>query len=372
VILQAFSGASSFTPAGCLNSGSYVPLNGCTVTGIPTAALPNLSLGVLPLPSTVGTNTVPQDFRRPYLYSYNAAVQHEFPVHFVSTLTYVGTREVRQVSSVNINASPVGTGNAGRPLNIAHGQTADIFSMLPFSSTNYNGMQAQLSNRAKRNAQFGIVYTWSRTMDVSDNSIYGNPYFGDPAFYGRNYAPAGYDRTNNLQIWTILASPFGRGQKYFQNGIMAFVLGGWQLNTVVSKVSGTPFTVTASSTSLNAPGSSQTADQLKPRVSILGAHSPNHIYFDTTAFAPVTAVRYGTSGRNSLRGPGSFQMDASIFRSFPIWRELNFRLGAEAFDITNTPTFNNPGNNVSSPSSFGLITSASVNRTLRLSGRIQF
>jgi hypothetical protein len=372
VILQAFSGASSFTPAGCLNSGSYVPLNGCTVTGIPGAVLPNLSLGTLPLPSTVGTNTVPQTFRRPYLYSYNVAVQQQFPAHFVSTLTYVGMREVRQVSSVDINASPVGTGNAGRPLNIAHGQTADIYSMLPFGSTNYNGMQAQVSNRAKRDAQFGIVYTWSRTMDVSDNSIYGSPYFGDPAFYGRNYAAAGYDHTNNLQIWTILASPFGRGQKYFQHGVVAYALGGWQLSTVVSKVSGAPFTVTASSSSLNAPGSSQTADLVKSKVAIYGAHSPNHIYFDTTAFAPVTAVRYGTSGRNSLRGPGSFQMDASLFRSIPIWRELEFKFGAEAFDITNTPTFNSPGNNVSSPSSFGLITSASVNRTLRLSGRIQF
>jgi hypothetical protein len=68
--------------------------------------------------------------------------------------------------------------------------------------------------------------------------------------------------------------------------------------------------------------------------------SPNHIHFDTKAFAPVTAVRYGTSGETHSGGPGSFQMDASLFRSVPIWREIEFKFGAEAFDITNTPTFN--------------------------------
>jgi len=371
VILQSYNGATSYNAGGCLNSGSYVPLGGCTYTGIPAATLPDLNQGKLPLPSTVSTNTVPQDFRRPYIYSYNAAVEHEFPKHFIATLTYVGMREVRQVTNLNINAAPIGTGTAGRPLYIAHGQSADIYQMTPFSSTNYNGLQAQLNNRGLHDVQFGLVYTFSRVMDVADNSIYGSPIFQDPAYYGRNYAPAGYDRPNNLEGWVILHSPFGRNEHFLQRGVMGYVLGGWQLNTTVSKLSGTPMTISASGTSLNAPGSSQTADQVKGQVAIYGVHSPNHVYFDKSAYAPVTAVRYGTSGRNSLRGPGSFQMDASLYRTFPLWKSLDFRFAAEAFDVTNTPTFNNPSTSITS-GSFGQVTSASVNRTLRLSGRLQF
>ncbi len=51
---------------------------------------------------------------------------------------------------------------------------------------------------------------------------------------------------------------------------------------------------------------------------------------------------FGTTGRNSLRGPGIFNMDASLFRAFPIGgaRRIEFRV--EAINVTNTPKFNNP------------------------------
>ena len=371
VILQAFSGANSYNPGGCLNTGSYAPLGGCGIYGIPQAVLPNLDAGVLPLPSTVTTNTVPQNFRRGYLYSYNLAFERELPAHFITTVTYAGTREVRAVSPVDINAAPVGTGNAGEPLNIAHGQTAAVSSMMPFGSVNYNGLQAQLSNRFRRNAQAGLIYTWSHAFDVSDNSTYGTVIFADPTYYRRNYATAGYDRTNNLQIWSILASPFGKSQSWAQKGIASWVLGGWKLTTTASKVSGTPITITAASTSLNAPGSTQVADQVKPHVAIYGAHSPGHIYFDTSAFTAVSAVRYGTAARDSLRGPGYFRLDTGLFRSLPLWRETSFRFGVEAFDVTNTPLFNNPGTDVSG-GGFGQVSTAFMNRTVRLSGQIQF
>ena len=59
---------------------------------------------------------------------------------------------------------------------------------------------------------------------------------------------------------------------------------------------------------------------------------------------------FGTTGRNSLRGPGIFNMDASLFRAFPIGgaRRIEFRV--EAINVTNTPKFNNPTNDVTSGS----------------------
>ena len=97
--------------------------------------------------------------------------------------------------------------------------------------------------------------------------------------------------------------PFGHGHALASQGVLAAIVGGWQVNAILTRASGTPFTVTASGTSLNAPGSTQTADQVLPTVQILGDIGPNSSYFNPLAFAPVTAARFGTSGRDILRGP---------------------------------------------------------------------
>jgi hypothetical protein len=123
---------------------------------------------------------------------------------------------------------------------------------------------------------------------------------------------------------------------------------GWQLNGVLSATSGTPFTVTANATSVNAPGNTQTADQMLADVRILGGVGRGNSYFDPAAFAPVTDVRFGTSGRNSVRGPGLLNLDASLFRDFKV-SGLTLQFRAEVFNVTNRPAFNNPGANASSP-----------------------
>jgi len=372
VVLQSYAGAATLNAAGCLNSGSYVPLGGCLTNGVPAPALPDLTAGTLALPSTVSTQTVPKDYRKGYLYTYNVAFEHQLPGFITATITGVGMREVRAVSPININAGTVGNGTAGRPLNILYGQTADVMQATPSGSVKYSGLQVQASSRHYKRVQAGIVYTWSHAFDMSSNSTYGTLIFQDPAYYKRNHATSDYDRTNNLQIWSVLQSPFGRGGIFLKSGLAGWVLGGWQLSVTSSKVSGTPLTITATGTSLNAPGSTQVADQINPNVQIYKVQNPQHKYFDTTAYAAVTAVRFGTSGRNSLRGPGYFTLNTAIYRSFPLWRESSFRFGVEAFDVTNTPGFNNPGTNVSSPGSFGVITGGFLNRNMRLSGKIRF
>ena len=99
---------------------------------------------------------------------------------------------------------------------------------------------------------------------------------------------------------------------------------------------------------MDAPGNTQTADQVKPNVEILGGIGRGNSYFDPNAFVPVTAVRFGNTGRNILRGPGQTNLDASIFRDFPITERWKLQFRAEAFNLSNTPAFNNPGATVSS------------------------
>ena len=84
-------------------------------------------------------------------------------------------------------------------------------------------------------------------------------------------------------------------------------------------------------------------------VEILGGVGRGNSYFDPYAFTPVTDVRFGTAGRNSLRGPGLVNLDASVFRDFRVGGGAIVQFRAEVFNVTNRPAFNNPGANASSP-----------------------
>jgi len=78
-------------------------------------------------------------------------------------------------------------------------------------------------------------------------------------------------------------------------------------------------------------------------VAILGGHDPNTPYFDGSAFANPPSGVLGTTGRDLLRGPGMFAMNASISRIFAFKEDkLKFQLVGEAFNATNTVIFANP------------------------------
>jgi len=143
----------------------------------------------------------------------------------------------------------------------------------------------------------------------------------------------------------IYQLPFGEGRQFLNDsGVLSHVLGGWQVNAFFTARSGTPFTVTASTASLNAGGGTpQTADQISDP-EILGGLAP---YFDVTAFRPVTQVRFGTAGFNTLRGPGTANLDLSLFRTFAIGQARTLQIRVEALNATNTPHFSNPAANVS-------------------------
>jgi hypothetical protein len=220
---------------------------------------------------------------------------------------------------------------------------------------NYQSLQAQLQKQMLNGLQFAVAYTWSKWMGTCcDSNADGQPQIPIPQYSYLNYTVMPNDRTHNLQISGIYQLPFGKGKSYLTDGFGAALAGGWQFNTIVSLYSGTPFSVSSSGNSLNAPGSAQRADQVKPHVAIYGAHGLISPYFDTSAFAQVTTARFGTASFDSLRGPGFANVDAGIFRTFALrdWLKMQFR--AEALNLTNHPNFNNPDSGVTD-SNFGLI-----------------
>jgi hypothetical protein len=142
-------------------------------------------------------------------------------------------------------------------------------------------------------------------------------------------------------MWEL---PFGKGKQWVsQRGVPSAVLGGWRINSIASFMTGLPFYVSASN-SLSMAGSSQRADLVKPSVQTLGGVSS---YFDPLAFKPVTGLRFGNLGFNSLRGPGVVNMDLSVSREFVMKERYKLQFRMESFNFTNTPHFALPGTNVS-------------------------
>lgn len=313
--------------------------------GIPPIATPDLGNGIVDVPANVAVITLPDRFDRGYVQSWNVAVQKELLWSMVGEVAYVGTRQVRQLGFRELNWSPIDGGRAGRQLFAKFGRDAQTRMVAPVGNSRYNSLQARLDRRFANGLQFGVHYTLSRSIGIAgaDNSD-GVPRIAIPEFYYLNEALSGFDRTHNLQITNIIELPFGRGRRWLNgDGIAAAIAGGWQMNNVLSFYTGTPFSVTASGTSLNAPENTQMADQVKPSVDMPGSIGRGQSYFDPLAFRPVTEVRFGNAGFNTLRGPGVANLDFGLFREFRLG-ERSLQLRAEAFNLTNTPHFDNPSN----------------------------
>lgn len=311
----------------------------------------DLSSGIIPVPGDVTVVTLPTKFDRGRVESWNVAFEKELKWGFVGEAAYVGTRQVNQLGSLEQNWSPVGGGSAGRQLVQRFGRTAPTKLIAPIGNSHYNALQTRLERRFSNGFQVRVNYTLSRAIGIagapnSDNE----PRIKIPEFYHLNYGRSDIDRTHALHITNLTELPFGPGRRWLNGGgVLAAIVGGWQLNNLVSFRSGRPFNVTASGTSLNAPGgNTQMADRVKDNVEILGGVGRGNPYFDPTAFKPVSEARFGNAGFNVLRGPSVKEWDLGLFRRIDVRNGMNVQLRLEAFNVTNTPQFDVPGANVSS------------------------
>ncbi|MPY86491.1 MAG: hypothetical protein GEU99_01045 [Luteitalea sp.] len=341
--------------------------------GIPPIAPPDVANGIIPIPGDVSAQTVPNDLDRGYIHSWNLTIQRRLFGGWVGELGYVGSRQVRQLGYRELNWAPIGGGSAERQLFQQFGRTADTRQVSPLGDSHYNSLQAHVQRNFSRGYSFTASYTFAKAisssgLDRSDSALR----IVIPDYYDLNRSVSGLVRRHNLQITNILALPFGEDQPWLNNpGLLSTLFGNWQTNSIIAVMSGRPFSVTASGNSLNAPGNTQRADQVKPDVEILGGVGPGQPYFDTTAYAPVNEPRFGTAAFNSLYGPGRVNWDFGLFRIFRLTGGTTLEFRLEAFNFTNTPKFGNPAANVST-SGFGEITAASEERQFQVGLRVQF
>jgi hypothetical protein len=342
--------------------------------GIPSICCPDISTGRVPLPEVAETGypVANQMLHRGYIQSWNLIIERRLPAQFVASVGYVGSASVRGFAFLDINASQTpGSGNEGRPLFAKFGRTTTTREWDGRTHSNYHSLQATLNRRFSGGFLLKGAYTFSKAIDEATYSDWTEFTWNAASVFDRNRALASHDVPHNFQMAFVYELPFGSGKKWATSGASSAVFGGWQLNGLFAAYSGRPFQLTASSASLNMPGNLQTPDQIKDNVEIFGKVGGDGTYFDTTAFKRVTEVRFGNVGRNTMRGPGVANLDLSLFRTFKLAEPFNLQFRAEAFNVTNTPHFNNPNGNVNS-SNFGKVLSTQTAYALGRSREFRF
>ena len=314
--------------------------------GIPEFGGPGPGEGRVPLPNTATMRTPdPDNVHRGYIQSWNASIERRLPWEMSIDAAYVGTKTTRGFANIEQNVSPPGGGEQGRRFFAQFNRTASTTLFGGWNRGDYHSLQLQLSRPFKNGLLIRSGYTLGKAMNMVDDD--GTPTFlyNAPEVFDRNYAPAGYDRRHMFTLAYAYQLPFGE-----ENGssVLSALIRDWQVNGTLVAYSGAPFTVTASNTALDQRGNQQTAD-LVGELRRVGV-GPDEPFYDPSAFANVTERRYGNTGRNQFYGPGYWNYNMSLFRTFRLSGSKRLQFRAEGFSITNHPIWENPEESVTSGS----------------------
>ena len=308
--------------------------------------VPNLQLSSgVPLPAApilnppMGNITLAENFnfRSAYIHQFNFTIEKEFSRNVVS-LGYVGELGRHQMIAHPIDQPLPGPG-AVQPRRPYNAQLPLVTGITYYDSdgvTSYNALQASVQRRYSKGLTLGSNFTWSH--GVGDIVTIGG---STSQAYGELPDIAHNDRGNNdIDIrlrWALMANyelPFGRSF----SGVRKIVAGGWQINSLAVWATGLPFTVINSSPLGNTGGSDRPNVTGSPSV----ADRTVNAWFNTAAFSAQPIYTIGTAGRNIIAGPPQRHLDLSLFKDFVMGERARLQFRAEAFNITNTPSFAAP------------------------------
>jgi hypothetical protein len=311
--------------------------------------------------------------KTPYSEQWHATIEQQIPFSTVLKIAYVGTKGVhldhlRDINAGQLVAGGAATVSAARPYPFF----AQINDLETRQISNYDALQVTAERRA-HGLGFLASYTYSHALDESTGSpgSVTNPY--NVRF---DYGNSDTNLPNRFVASATYELPF-KGA-----GALGGLERGWQFNTIVNLYDGNPFSVLSSS---------GVGDGLTPRAQLLPGfgngslptnqrrHLPNSgTWFNTVAFTNAPAGTWGNTGRNILQGPGTKDVDFSVFKNTHITESSILQLRAEFFNLFNTPEFNNPAATVGA-GTFGKVSSAGteptfqrIERQIQLAAKITF
>ncbi len=344
--------------------------------------LAGLGSAGLPAPTPFGQVEWYRDpkAKDPYSEQWNFGVERQLSQSTVMTANYVGSQSHRLTVGGLYNVAL--TPGPGTPAQVTARQPfpyiSPTFYDRSIGNSSYNALQFSTNHRSSSGLTYLIAYTWSKSLDVGCSGFFGiescsvqNPYNikGDRSV-------SGFDLTHVLSASATAPLPFGKGRRFANSsGFVNYIVGNWQLNGILTLTSGLPYSVFISSDVPNvgnfAPWSGNVrANQVgDPNLS----NPSTSEWFNTAAFAPPAPFTFGDSGRNSLRADWFKNLDLSVFRDFPFTEKRSLQFRVEAFNVTNTPTWGIPVNDLNNHTQFGsIISTRSTERQLQLSLKLYF
>ena len=331
----------------------------------------------------------PINYRDPQSAQWNLTVERELMRNTTLRASYVGTNSYRMSQTVDLNQvrpSAISPNPNPKPyLNWGR-----ILSSGNEGSVNYEGLQSEIDHRTSGGLTLQGSYVWAKSLGnvggdaptaFSPEVIYGTPVANrfDLAANRGNIAAV---RRNRVLVSAIYEVPVGQGRRLLNHmsAIPQAFFGGWSISTVSLWQTG-PYLTPITSPSFDPGNLNLVYRGAFQRPDCIGngnlsSPTPNN-YFNLAAFNPVPAGPVGDCRVGSLLGPGTVAIAGGLSKSFAIGERVQVKFESTFTNLPNHVNFAPPSVDVSSPSTFGKITSGQTsenagNRTGQLALRVEF
>jgi hypothetical protein len=349
-----------------LKSAPFTSTYGPVISNAASGGTPNLFLrnGV---PPPVATDiTVPSgtfqaevlDFKNTRTQQYNVFLEKEFGGNVLGA-GYLGWKADHLTQYIgNVDLAPAAPGTI-QPRR-AFSATLPSVSSIPLISSNFDGTYnaMQLVFQRRQRAGLTILSNYTLAHAVQTNA---SPW--DVNVIER------YDSDFDIRHRVVFSANYELPFMRDAQGVVHGVLGGWQVNAVAFWQSGLTYTVGNGTARSNTGGGDRPNQVGNPELD-----NPTIAqWFNTAAFAAQTINTAGNTGRNTLHGPPQRRIDLSLFKNLTLHAQTRLQLRAEAFNVTNIPSFANPNANFGT-AGFGSITSTAnaIPRQIQLAVKLLF
>jgi hypothetical protein len=325
-------------------------------SNVPAGNFPNNAVRFL-TPDSARISYVEPNPKRSYVLQWNLNLQREFLKDWVIQAGYTGSHGVHQpykTQEADIVLPTLTSQGLFWPLPRGSGTRLNTnFGNINGTSwqgnTVYHAGSLRISRRTAH-SQAGISYTWAKSLDNNSasvaggqftNSINGLPFQFDNFWRGRSDFDVRHSLVVNY-LWEVPGT-------HSENEMVRALTDGWQLGGIVKAQSGLPFSVTIGGDSLGM--NSGNSFNFPDRVNSPECKNPVNRgdvihYIKTQCFVVASPVnRMGNAGRNTLTGPGLFNVDMSLYKNNyirSISENFNVQLRMEVFNVLNHPNFRPP------------------------------
>jgi len=340
--------------------------------------------------------TVQSGLLPPYSQNWNFSLQRVIATAYLLDIRYVGNKGTHLPRFIEANPAIYGpgatTGNADQRRQYANCSPtlgscafASVGLIAGNNSSTYHALQVAFSRQFTTRLSFLASYWWSRSLDyVSSLNLSGsaptlvageNDLAQNPFNLRAEHGPSLFDATHRF----VFSGTYILPRWHSAPRAAGFFVNGWQLNTISSFATGSPFTVYDSNNASMQGSAPEITGFYSSRPNVLadpnnGPHTPNQ-WVSRSAFEELTPARnpgqFGNEGRNAIRGPGLATVDLSLFKNFAITESARIQFRVEAFNTLNRANFALPENDIASPA-FGQILQAAPPRLLQLAVKIFF